>query len=113
MQESVYTLNDPTQFSKPVSTAPLRAVVGEEHRLAERTTVSLAVTSFLVVVLLWLLDLGQFVYVYQLSIAIIATTGLGVPLGMTTGRTMPQVIGIVECALRLKSVRVMRSSPAS
>lgn len=47
------------------------------------TTVSLAVVSFLVVVLLWLLQLGQFVYVYQLAIAIIATTayfGLAIPL---------------------------------
>lgn len=47
------------------------------------TTVSLAVISFLVVLLLWLLDLGKFVYIYQLAIAIIATTayfGLAIPL---------------------------------
>ena len=46
------------------------------------TTVSLVVVSFLVVVLLWLLALGQLVYVYQLPIAIIATTayfGLAFP----------------------------------
>ena len=57
------------------------------------TTVSLAVTSFLVVVLLWLLDLGQFVYVYQLAIAIIATTayfGLAIPLLEAANRRLRQ-----------------------
>lgn len=55
------------------------------------TTVSLAVVSFLVVVLLWLLELGQFVYVYQLAIAIIATTayfGLAIPLLEATNRQL-------------------------
>ena len=57
------------------------------------TTVSLAVTSFVVVVLLWLLDLGQFVYVFQLAIAIIATTayfGLAIPLLEATNRQLRQ-----------------------
>lgn len=57
------------------------------------TTVSLAVTSFMVVVLLWLLDLGQFVYVYQLAIAIIATTayfGLAIPLLEAANRQLRQ-----------------------
>jgi integral membrane sensor domain MASE1 len=47
------------------------------------TTVSLAVVSFVVVLLFWWLELDQFVYVYQLAIAIIATTayfGLAIPL---------------------------------
>lgn len=57
------------------------------------TTVSLAVVSFLVVLLLWLLKLGQFVYVYQLAIAIIATTayfGLAIPLLEAANRQLRQ-----------------------
>jgi diguanylate cyclase (GGDEF)-like protein len=57
------------------------------------TTVSLAVVSFVVVLLLWLLDLGQFVYVYQLAIAIIATTayfGLAIPLLEAANRQLRQ-----------------------
>jgi diguanylate cyclase (GGDEF)-like protein len=57
------------------------------------TTVSLAVISFLVVLLFWLLDLGQFVYVYQLAIAIIATTayfGLAIPLLEAANRQLRQ-----------------------
>ena len=57
------------------------------------TTVSLAVTSFLVVLLFWLLELGQFVYVYQLAIAIIATTayfGLAIPLLEAANRQLRQ-----------------------
>ncbi|MBB5207882.1 sensor domain-containing diguanylate cyclase [Chiayiivirga flava] len=57
------------------------------------TTVSLAVISFLVVVLLWLLELGQFVYIYQLAIAIIATTayfGLAIPLLEAANRQLRQ-----------------------
>lgn len=57
------------------------------------TTVSLAVVSFLVVLLLWLLELGQFVYVYQLAIAIIATTayfGLAIPLLEAANRQLRQ-----------------------
>ncbi|GHC03998.1 hypothetical protein GCM10010080_17890 [Thermomonas carbonis] len=57
------------------------------------TTVSLAVVSFLVVVLLWLLELTQFVYVYQLAIAIIATTayfGLAIPLLEAANRQLRQ-----------------------
>ena len=57
------------------------------------TTVSLAVISFLVVALLWLLELTQFVYVYQLAIAIIATTayfGLAIPLLEAANRQLRQ-----------------------
>ena len=57
------------------------------------TTVSLAAISFLVVLLLWLLELGQFVYIYQLAIAIIATTayfGLAIPLLEAANRQLQQ-----------------------
>src|SRR5690606_18968227 len=57
------------------------------------TTVSLAVISFQAVLLFWLLDLGQFVYVYQLAIAIIATTayfGLAIPLLEAANRQLRQ-----------------------
>jgi diguanylate cyclase (GGDEF)-like protein len=57
------------------------------------TTVSLAVISFLVVVLFWLLELDQFVYVYQIAIAIIATTayfGLAIPLLEAANRRLRQ-----------------------
>ena len=57
------------------------------------TTVSLAVISFLVVLLFWLLELEQFVYVYQIAIAIIATTayfGLAIPLLEAANRQLRQ-----------------------
>jgi diguanylate cyclase (GGDEF)-like protein len=57
------------------------------------TTVSLAVISFQAILLFWLLDLGQFVYVYQLAIAIIATTaysGLAIPLLEAANRQLRQ-----------------------
>lgn len=57
------------------------------------TTVSLAVISFQAVLLFWLMDLGQFVYVYQLAIAIIATTayfGLAIPLLEAANRQLRQ-----------------------
>jgi len=57
------------------------------------TAVSLAVISFVVIVMLWLLDLRQFVYVYQLAIAIIATTayfGLAIPLLEAANRQLQQ-----------------------
>lgn len=57
------------------------------------TTVSLAVISFLMVVLFWLLELDQFVYVYQIAIAIIATTayfGLAIPLLEAANRRLRQ-----------------------
>ena len=47
------------------------------------TAISLAVVSFLIIVLLGPLQLGRFAFVYQLAIAIIATTayfGLAIPL---------------------------------
>ena len=57
------------------------------------TTVSLAAISFVVVLLFWLLRLEQFVYVYQLAIAIIATTayfGLAIPLLEAANRQLRQ-----------------------
>jgi diguanylate cyclase (GGDEF)-like protein len=57
------------------------------------TTVSLAAISFVVVLLFWLLELDQFVYVYQLAIAIIATTayfGLAIPLLEAANRQLRQ-----------------------
>ena len=57
------------------------------------TTVSLAVISFLMILLYWLLDLAQFVYVYQIAIAIIATTayfGLAIPLLEAANRQLRQ-----------------------
>ncbi len=57
------------------------------------TTVSLAAISFVVVLLFWLLELGQFVYIYQLAIAIIATTayfGLAIPLLEASNRQLRQ-----------------------
>lgn len=57
------------------------------------TTVSLAAISFLVILLLWLLKLEQFVYIYQLAIAIIATTayfGLAIPLLEASNRQLRQ-----------------------
>lgn len=57
------------------------------------TAISLAVVSFLIIVLLGLLQLGQFVFVYQLAIAIIATTayfGLAIPLLESANRQLRQ-----------------------
>lgn len=48
-----------------------------------RTAVSLGAVSFVIIVLLGALDLAEFVFVYQFSIAIVATTayfGLAIPL---------------------------------
>lgn len=86
------------------------------------TAISLALISFLIIVLLGVLQLEQFVFVYQLAIAIIATTayfGLAIPLLESANRQLRQRLmfdpltgAAARSYLREKAEQLMQASDA-